>query len=221
MAKVELVNYTPNVWGSICHAAENCYCKPVTPELAREIIERGHSSIAEFSFFHFHIEDMSRICSQQVVRHRIGVSVAQRSQRYVDESNFSYVIPPSVSRLKYLDPDLYLGYSDLMNKIQNVYERLAKHVPKEDARYVLPNACETHLDLAFNARSLMHFCGLRLCRRAQWEVRDIANQMTDLIRNIDPLLGDVICRPKCGPLGYCPEGSGSCGRVPTKPTQLD
>ena len=81
----------------------------------------------------------------------------------------------------------------------------------EDARFVLPNACETKMVCTFNARSLQNFFALRCCNRAQWEIRDVATQMLFLVRKVAPHLF-ANAGPGCL-RGICPEGKMSCGKA--------
>ena len=81
----------------------------------------------------------------------------------------------------------------------------------EDARFILPNACTTKIICTFNARSLLNFFEHRCCNRAQWEIRDVAQQMLILVKDVAPHLFS-----KAGPgcvFGACPEGKMSCGKA--------
>ena len=81
----------------------------------------------------------------------------------------------------------------------------------EDARFILPNAAETKMIVTMNARELMHFFNLRCCNRAQWEIRDVAWQMLELVSRKAPTLFEL-CGPGCLN-GKCTEGKMSCGKV--------
>jgi thymidylate synthase (FAD) len=84
-------------------------------------------------------------------------------------------------------------------------------IPPEDARFVLPNACCTHIVVTMNARELSHFFKLRCCQRAQWEIREVAGEMLRLVSEAAPLLFS-----KAGPScvwGACGEGKLSCGKA--------
>lgn len=88
----------------------------------------------------------------------------------------------------------------------------------EDARYVFPNACETKLVFTMNARTLINFIKHRKCRRAQWEIREMAIEMEELIREVAPALSKSLGAP-CE-LGRCPEGNMTCG-IPYKKRKGD
>ena len=87
-------------------------------------------------------------------------------------------------------------------------DRLAEKKAMEDARFVLPNACETKMVCTFNARSLMNFFTHRCCNRAQWEIREVATEMLKLVLEVAPHLFKN-AGPSCV-RGACPEGKMSC-----------
>lgn len=103
--------------------------------------------------------------------------------------------------------DIMLAFKKFDSKKYSSFEKLAN----EDARFILPNACTTKIICTFNARSLLNFFEHRCCNRAQWEIRDVACQMLELVKNAAPHLFQ-----KAGPgciNGGCPEGAMSCGRA--------
>ena len=118
------------------------------------------------------MEGVSRSLTHQLVRHRVA-SYSQQSQRYVSMDKAEYVIPPSIKE----DPEAKMLFRKAMDDDWKVYKQLVKKVKKEDARYVLPNACSTNITVTMNARELWHFFNLRCCRRAQWEIRMMAWKM--------------------------------------------
>lgn len=183
-------------------------------KLIRHVLDSGHHSVLEHVSFTFFISGVSRALSHQLVRHRIGVSYSQQSQRYCAfEDGFNYVIPPSISK----DPELLGKFRELMTQINDTYQYfLEKEIPAEDARMVLPNACTTNLTVTMNLRALMHFCEERMCTCAQGEIRQMARSMAKLITDKIPELKEYL-REKCYRLGYCNENSKrSCGRKPLK-----
>ena len=173
--------------------------------------QSGHHSVLEFAQFHFHIEGISRACSHQLVRSRTA-SFAQRSQRFVLEDNFEYVIPKSIQR----DKLVKAAYEKYMDSAREFYGTLLdEEIPNEDARFVLPNACCTVIDVSFDFRNLCHFMNERLCSRAQWEIRELAQEMKKAVLEVFPQAANMLV-PKCEAhsLHYCPERK-SCGRHPT------
>ncbi len=165
--------------------------------------------------FTFIADGISRTCSHQLVRHRMA-SYSQQSQRYVAMRNFPFVKPPSIGneefKVEVNGIELKLNYESLMDLIGNAYERLIDSgIPKEDARFVLPNACTTRIMFTMNGEELIHFLRLRTCMRAQWEIREMAIEMLKLLRSVLP---DIFKKvgPNCYYLGYCTEGEKSCGQ---------
>ena len=188
--QVTLIQHTPNPIETIANIASICYdSDPKNPlGLVKHLYRNGHHSVFEHIYFTFKIEDISRACSHQLVRHR-HCSFTQRSQRYCDEDGFLVTHPKSIASV-----DKKLGYFELMERIEESYHELqALGVPNEDARYVLPNACCTALYLSCNLRELIHMCNERLCSRAQWEIRDLVKEMVALV---DPELQFMLV-PKC------------------------
>ena len=199
--KVTLVQATPDPVETIAKIASICYdSDPKDPmALVKHLYAGGHHSVFEHIYFTFKIEGISRACSHQLVRHR-HCSFTQRSQRYCSEDGFQVIKPKTVENI-----DGKGGYENLMSIIQDHYEELQFHVPNEDARYILPNACATSLYMSLNLRELIHMCNERLCTRAQWEIRDLVKQMRELV---EPRLwfmlvpkcqsGRIICNSPCG-----------------------
>ena len=213
--KVELVNYTRNPLQTIADAARICYASNEkkngdNSKFVAKLFEMGHLSPLEHVSFTFEIQ-CSRACSHQLVRHRLA-SYSQRSQRYIDESGFDYIIPNSIKN----DKLALRVFLDTMDVIKSAYGEIKKVIGKaEDARFVLPNACSTNLFTTMNVRELLHFFEERTCNRAQWEIRAIANDMLKICHDIIPEIFNIP-GAKCDKLGYCPEGKMSCGRYDVK-----
>jgi thymidylate synthase (FAD) len=214
--KVTLVDHTKNPDRICAAAAQSCYSEEGATELfettsedrAKRMIEKvvgmGHLSVVEHAHFTFSIEGVSRSLTHQLVRHRIA-SYSQQSQRYVSMDKAEYVIPPTISA----DADAKRLYDKVMDDAWTAYRELAQKMPKEDARYVLPNACHTNITVTMNARELWHLFKLRCCRRAQWEIRQMAWKMLAEARKAAPILF-ANAGPGCF-RGACPEGEYSCG----------
>lgn len=227
---VELVRYTPDAEGVVAAAAKLCYAADTSgilqqePDKARKFVSQlkqlGHMSPIEHMVFTFYIEGVSRAMSHQLVRHRLA-SYSQRSQRYVYCDGFDYVVPPQLAGHTVDTPDGPVDaaqyFAQTMEIIAERYVRLNDALGRrgeesnEDARYVLPNACETKLFVTMNARELLHFFEERLCQRAQWEIRGVADQMLKSVREVCPSLFEG-AGPKCLRNGRCTEGTMSCGR---------
>lgn len=184
--KVTLVYSTPTPIETISEIASICYdSNPKNPlKLVTHLYKSGHLSVFEHIHFTFKIEGISRACSHQLVRHR-HCSFTQRSQRYCSEDGFGFVTPSTVDEGRFAND---------MEDIKDWYEEYQKSgVPNEDARYVLPNACETSLYLSCNLRELIHIANELLCLRAQWEIRELVEKMVSLV---DPELHFMLV-PKC------------------------
>lgn len=196
--KVTLIQATPNPVETIAQIASICYdSDPKNPMvLVKHLYKNGHMSVMEHIYFTFKIEGISRACSHQLVRHR-HCSFTQRSQRYCSEDGFQFVTPPTVDKGRFAND---------MEDIEDWYEEYQQNnIPNEDARYILPNACATSLYLSCNLRELIHMSNERLCTRAQWEIRELVQNMRQLV---DPQLhfmlvpkcksGRIICNSPCG-----------------------
>ncbi len=208
----------------------------LTPEKTRSFIEMlvsiGHESVVEHVSFTFGIEGISRACSHQLVRHRIA-SYSQKSQRYVNENGFEFITPPSIQEI----PEAKAEFDRVIDDIQKSYEKIAeilteknkaefiaagidektaaskaRKLANEDARFLLPNACETKIIVTMNVRSLFNFFEHRCCNRAQWEIRAVANEMLRLCIEAAPALF-AKAGPSCVASGKCPEGKMTCGKI--------
>ncbi|MCD8048643.1 MAG: FAD-dependent thymidylate synthase [Clostridia bacterium] len=194
----------------------------------------GHDSPTEHASFTFAVEGVSRSLLAQLTRHRIA-SYSVKSQRYVSESMFEYVCPPEIESVpeakeifvKSMEKDCedYNRLTDILfekhfktmtesGMDEKAAEKAAKKKAIEDARYVLPNACETKLIMTMDVRSLKNFFAHRSCERAQWEIRALSDEMLRLVKGVAPNLFK-----KSGPScvsGPCPEGKMSCGKAAEK-----
>src|SRR5919206_2311181 len=186
--QVTLIDYARDPLTKLYGAYRTCYT-PKTPgevwseihdgripsqtirEFVQERLKTGHSSPLEQVVFWFGISGVSRALSHQFVRHRIGISFEQQSQRYVryKEDRLDYVTPRTIEK----DPEVRDEYDRLMREITRVYQlALAKGVPAEDARFVLPNATPTNFQVMVNFAELLHIADLRLCWRGPGGIRD-------------------------------------------------
>ena len=146
------------------------------------VLNYGHTSIVEHLSFTFLVWDFSRIISQQLTRHRIA-SFSQRGQRYVKVTRKNVIVPKTISK----DETLKERFFEAVDKSFEAYNFLINNgVPPEDARFILPNSVETYIIFTMNARELLHFFELRLCARAQWEIRDLAFKMLKLVMKVAP-----------------------------------
>lgn len=185
--KINILAYTPNPETLIAKCASTCYdSMPKELDKARKmikgIIKSGHESCIEHASATFEISGISRALTHELVRHRL-FSFSQRSQRYVSEDEPLYVVPDEIAENKNA---LFL-YKTLMSDIWETYKSLKQlGLKSEIARYVLPNACETKICVSGNFREWRSFLKLRLSKRAQHEIRDLANLILDKLIEIAP-----------------------------------
>ncbi len=191
----------------------------------------GHLSPIEHITFTFGIEGVSRALLAQITRHRIA-SFSVQSQRYVEEKNYEFVTPPEIAEI----PEALEEFNKQMDCAISSYNKLAdilkdKHYKTfiseglgekeaakkaqkkaiEDARFVLPNACDTKMIMTMNARSLLNFFSLRCCSRAQWEIKALADEMLRLCFEVAPTIFKN-AGPGCV-RGKCAEGNMTCGKM--------
>lgn len=235
--RVELLAHTPNPLPLIYAAFRQCYHAgfvadmwprllngDIPPsrqaEFVASVLESGHASPVEHVSFTFALSGVSRALTHQMVRHRVA-SYSQQSQRYVDGSDFSYVVPPSLAakpqalaRFEKAMADAAEAYRELKAMLES--EESVASRSREDARFVLPQAAASNLVVTMNCRSLLHFFEQRCCLRAQWEIRHVADEMLCVCRTVLPQLFRR-AGAKCERLGYCPEGPRfTCGRFPVR-----
>ena len=198
------------------HETDTCYIahKRVSPkehDVAKGMhtaIDSGHLGVLEPISLSWYVEGISRACSHQLVRHRIA-SYCQQSQRYCKIGTMDrewYIIPPCFDE----NNQAMIDYFTLMDQIARMYDKFITiyDIKKEDARFILPNACKTNIMVTMNARSFVEASRKRLCKRAQWEIRELFSEMKETLKHVAPFIYDL-CRPPCA-YGPCPE-KNSCG----------
>jgi thymidylate synthase (FAD) len=235
--KVELLAHTPDALSLIYAAFRQCYhagfvgdmwekllagqiTRQTQAEFVAKVIDSGHVSPVEHVTFTFAIAGVSRALTHQLVRHRVA-SYSQQSQRYVDGSDFNYILPPAIAKnaaakqiFEKCMTDLRLAYQGLKQILE---ESGRADKAAEDARFVLPQAAETRIVVTMNCRALLNFFEQRCCNRAQWEIRQVATACLKLCQEILPAIF-ASAGARCEKLGYCPEGEKfTCGRYPLPP----
>lgn len=199
---IKLLSHTEKPAETIYRAYRTCYSKEVPSKIKlknnedmKKFIKKfiHHESPLEHCNFTFSIEGVSRSLSHQLVRHRLA-SYSQQSQRYVNGESFDYVIPSSIAE----DREALEAYTYLMKAIDNLYWGLCNvlAIPKEDARYILPNATTTNLVMTMNLREFRHFYAERSCKHAQWEIRELADMAMKEVKKVIPF-ADYKAK-KCG-----------------------
>lgn len=223
--KVALIRHTLSPEEVVALGARLCYSKARVDDLLQrvsaadqtafveKIMGMGHDSVLEHASFTFGIEGVSRVLLAQITRHRLA-SFSVQSQRYVSyEKGFGYIVPPKIAAL---GEEAVAEFEQQMDTMHEWYTRWQQRLGtgeggNEDARFVLPGACETRMMVTMNVRELRHFLSLRMCSRAQWEIRALATEMHRLCMEVAPaLFADA--GPGCL-RGACPEGEKSCGKL--------
>ena len=200
--------------------------------LVKKVLDSGHQSIAEHVYFTFAIEGISRACSHQLVRHRAGIVFSQQSQRYVeikeDYNTINQLINNCTNENEEIAIKSNIELQDITEKYftdnsnANCYEygkclltyleRINRGQKPEDARNILPNATKTNITMSVNFRELIHICNLRLCNRAQKEIRELHKLMCDAVKEVEPRLAEYLV-PNCEVHGVCFEEK-TCRRKP-------
>lgn len=216
--QVELLYHTPDPERAIATAARLCYApvgaselmETMPPERIKSVLstimKSGHFSTLEHVSYTFAIDGVSRALTHQLVRHRLA-SFNQQSQRYVKfKDGLNTIKPASVAE----NEEANALFDEAIDAAVEAYKKLLDAgVPAEDARYLLPNAAETKIVVTMNVRELLHFFELRCCNRAQWEIRELAHRMLDLVRPTAPYVF-FDAGPSCV-RGACSEGKMTCG----------
>ncbi|UCD15881.1 MAG: FAD-dependent thymidylate synthase [Candidatus Omnitrophota bacterium] len=231
--EVRLLSYTANPKEVIYSSARQCYSKlgayqiyintqRISAEKLKEfishLIKRGHLSPLEHVSFTFAVEGVSRVCTHQLVRHRIA-SYSQQSQRYVSMDDFQFVVPAIIDR----NNEAKTKFLEAVEYIKKVYRELTEILEKDssldkeqinqDLRFLIPQASQTKIVITMNVRQLLHFFGERLCLRAQWEIRTLASEMFSLSKEVLPEVFSS-AGPKCKVCGGCPENNETCPLYP-------
>ena len=202
--KVKLIRHTCEPEMLAGYAAAKCY-KGKDPRKSLEVaMEGGHESVLEHAVFTFEVDEVSRVLLAQITRHRLA-SFSVQSQRYTG-ADMSMVVPESM-----LVADLVDDIVEARRAVDKLYKHArAIGIPHEDCRYFTLQGGHTGFVMTMNARELRHFFSLRCCNRAQWEIRELADKMLDLVKEVAPVLF-ANAGPGCV-RGRCPEGDKCCGK---------
>jgi thymidylate synthase (FAD) len=184
--EVELIAITPDAQKVIEQAGRTCYMSfdkiddDSQAGFIKRLIKMGHESPLEHAYATFRIKNCSRAMTHQLVRHRL-MAVSQQSQRYVDEEEFTYVMPES------MPVELVDEFHKDMKTIQEMYHKWReKGLKKEDARFVLPNACTSEIVVSANFREWRHILTVRTDKGAQWEIKKAAQRILDTLKKLAP-----------------------------------
>ena len=187
---VELIHITPNAEEIIESAGRTAYLSfdKISADSAgkfiRMLIERGHESVLEHAFAVFRIKGVSRTMTHQLVRHRL-CGYTQQSQRVVNEGELKkYTTPPSIQNSDITVQKLFSG---VMDYAFNAYDILINRgINKEDARFVLPNACQTQIVVSSNLRNWRHIIKMRSTKHVQWEFRTVTREILRILQEHCP-----------------------------------
>jgi thymidylate synthase (FAD) len=218
--KVKLLSHTKDPEQMIAAAIRQCYAavgpgelkrkidKETRQRLIKQVLASGHTSTLEHASFTFGIEGVSRVSEIQLIRHRVGCSYSIQSGRYVKRGEAKFVIPVSVQN----DKEILPKYKKILKEVQSLYNEMTdKGIKAEDARYLQPQSLQTKIVVTMNARALLHFFELRCCKRAQWEIQQMANLMLREVRKVAPIIFEK-AGASCVTTGICWEGEKmSCG----------
>ncbi|MEK7143015.1 MAG: FAD-dependent thymidylate synthase [Patescibacteria group bacterium] len=216
--KVTLLSYTKDPEKIVAAAIRQCYSSDSAlniknkltgkerARLIKMVVGSGHTSTIEHVSFTFGVEEVSRVLTHELVRHRIA-SYSQQSQRYISGGKFGFVTPPTI----HSKTAAKKIFEETIEELGSKYEKLIEMgIPKEDARFVLPNATDVKIVVTMNARSLFNFLSRRMCNRAQWEIRRMAYLFHKELMKVAPKIFRY-AGPSCKTEGICWEGERHCG----------
>ena len=180
--KIELWRMTPEPETLVAEAYGICTNKNVPVENIQRWIKMGHESPLEHASASVLIEGISRACLAQLTRHRLA-SFSVQSMRYVDVGENPDVFPPAIR-----DNVAAMELTDyFFNLAENAYKNLiVLGIKKEDARFVLPLATTTSLIMTANFREWRHVIELRTNKKAQWEIRELAEKILAILVEAAP-----------------------------------
>ncbi len=218
-------------WGGDMDSLTDGITEENSGKFIKKLVDMGHESPLEHVSFTFGIEGVSRTLMAQITRHRIA-SFSIQSQRYVKKDNFEIITPPEIAKSAAAKKIFDKTMESIRESYNHLYDILrtehkatfmsegmsekeatakADKLAGEDARFVLPGACDTKIIMTMNVRSLYNLFSLRLCNRAQWEIREMTEAILRICKTEAPLLFKN-CAPECV-FGTCPEGAMTCNKM--------
>ena len=187
-------------------AGRTCYMsfgkgRKSNQEYLENILSSKHGSVLEHAVWNLLITGVSRALTHELVRHRAGFGYSQLSQRYVDESEARYVVPPLYQE----SPELRAKWQQTIECVRQAYVELAEATTayvqqqhpemaprdrrkwaRQAARSILPNACETKIFVTGNSRAFRHFLELRGSPHADTEIRLLAVEVCKVLKQESP-----------------------------------
>ncbi len=206
--------------GRLCYMSQRNPANRTTAEYLHNILKQGHGSVLEHANYSLLLEGVSRSLTHELVRHRAGFAYSQLSQRYVDESEAAFVVPPAIIG----DEGLEGTWRAQIDSAQKAYVALVEELiaryawvddkvhrrkmAREAARGVLPNSTETKIVVTGNARAWRTMLELRSGEGAELEIRRMAVSIIRVMQDVAPaLFGDLEIytaadRREAGRIGY-------------------
>jgi thymidylate synthase (FAD) len=180
-------------------------------KIAKWVLEGGHTPALESIYLSFLIRGISKVTSHQLVRHRIGVSIGQRTQRANSKEYLGnirngnhFIIPPSIADIMKNSPMIRNNIDNFMLSAQSLYQDfLEAGISEDDARYFIPQNSETSMTFKVIYKSLLDsICSTRLCALMQNETVEVVRLMAQAVREWNPFLGSYL-KPICEKFGKC------------------
>ena len=211
---------------------QNIIATEYDKNLVKRILESGHLAATEFDYFIFGVEGYSRVTEAQLIRKRHASYLIKSGRcNKGGKRSFDVVLPRDILEIGteikvpvanitidgmegqfYFNGEnpeisVYFNTVDILSLIESWYNTgIGKNVPEEDLRYLKPQATEFKAIIGMNAHALLDWFKIRCCMNAQTEIRDMANKMLAICKEVSPDLFKN-AGPSCKVLGYCPEGS--------------
>ncbi len=228
--RIELLHYTPIE--PLIKATAMPYQSKESKGLVKRVWDSGHRSISRHGMASFLVEDISQSLLRQISRHPM-LNLTVKSSRYCDMSDSIFYIPKeNITKINKTfmgeekseeskeTHELFIKeYIRDMNNIMDIYKKWKRYEKDEKeidvAKLFLPLASTTDLVVSGNYQALYEFLQLRNCVRAELEIRELSNTMTNILKEVMPeIFSDLGC--KGDEYGICPESHGCCGKYPTK-----
>ena len=184
--------------GRLCYMSQRNPANRTTAEYLTNILKQGHGSVFEHAVYVLLIEGVSRSLTHELVRHRAGFGYSQLSQRYVDESDAAFVVPPAIqgddvaeaawlAQVESAQTSYVAAVDHLMTRYAWVDDKIHRRkLAREAARSVLPNGTETKIVVSGNIRAWRTMLELRLGEGAEREIRRLAVTVLETLRRETP-----------------------------------
>lgn len=230
--EVKLINYTQDpiptiytfihsTWGDLI-TEYDYHHKLEMNEIVKEALtgKRFSGQSLECVNYTFAISNVSRACTHQLVRTRIGAGFGQQGGRDNNWEHFDFRMPDTVAK----DDTVSLKFLEAIKSIKEAYHAAtSRGIPFQDARFICPIGLQTNIMETINLRALSTLCSNRLCNVMQWEINTVTRKMRDEVLKVHPVF-EPILKPTCEKLGRCvakPTLFPPCGKYPIPMDQKD